>query len=130
MILVDSCVIVDWLRRRENPGEHLLPWLNSGEALTCGVVRIEVLRGVLSTQLKQRVEALFDVMPEVPLSSSVLHGAADLAWSMDRKGHIIPVADVIIAQCAITRGATLVTTDDHFRHVPGLKHQKNLPPYH
>jgi predicted nucleic acid-binding protein len=120
---------VDWLRRRQPIGQFLAPWLRSGEALTCGMVRMEVLRGIRVLPTKAWTSDLFDVMLEVPLTSALLHEAAEMAWLLDRKGIALPITDLVIAQCALTSSATLITLDDHFRLIPGLKHQKNLPAF-
>ena len=128
MILIDSCMFIDWLKQKQPIEAILQPWIRSGEALTCGIVRIEVLRGAVGP-VKRGATAIFDVLSEVHLSSSVLHDASELAWALDRKGIVLPATDIIIAQCAISRGATLVSLDQHFRHVPGLKWKKELPAF-
>lgn len=128
MWLIDSCIYIDWLRKRTHPDRMLKPWLLSGEILTCGIIRLEVLRGVSDGVLLERMTTLFDVLPEVPLTSRLLHEATALAWDLDRKGRVLPSTDVLIAQCAIQQGATLVSSDEHFRHLPGLTWSRTLPP--
>jgi len=43
-----------------------------------------------------------------------------LAWSLDRKGIILPVQDIHIAVCAMQSGAVILTYDQHFQMIPGI----------
>jgi predicted nucleic acid-binding protein len=46
--------------------------------------------------------------------------AAELAWTLDRKGIVIPAQDLVIACCAHRIGAVVLTMDAHFRRIPDL----------
>jgi predicted nucleic acid-binding protein len=39
----------------------------------------------------------------------------------------LPLTDLIIACCALRVGATVVTSDEHFKDVPGVAVAKALP---
>jgi len=84
MILVDSTKFISWMRQGRNPVALLATTLTAGELLTCGIVRIEVLRGVIKPKVKTELNRFFDVVPEIPLSPSVLRETAELAWTFDR----------------------------------------------
>jgi hypothetical protein len=47
MILVDSTKYITWMREGRNPVALLAAPLTAGKLLTCGIIRIEVLRGVI-----------------------------------------------------------------------------------
>ncbi len=100
--------------------------LTTGELLTCGIVRIEVLRGVIKPKAKAELTHFFDIMLEIPLTAALLGDATELAWTLDRQGQVLPVSDLIIAKCAKRAGATVITEDPHFRQIPGLKNRANL----
>ena len=51
----------------------------------------------------------------------------DLAYALDRRGVVLPVTDLLIAVCAIYTGATIISADEHFRHVPDLAVLQSLP---
>ena len=127
MLLVDSCMYIQWLRNKEYPEQVLKSWLLTCDVATCGLIRLEVLRGVTVPALHARLTRLFDVLVEVPLTSGLLHKAAEMAWKLDRSGKVLSLPDLIIAQCALDRDATLVSLDEHFRHIPGLKWSRTLP---
>jgi predicted nucleic acid-binding protein len=127
VILVDSTKYISWMRAGLNPVTMLELPLRGGLVMSCGIVRIEVLRGMIKLEAKTQIETLFETIPEVPLGRSVIADATESAWAMDRKGRILPVTDLLIAACAKHIGATVITEDPHFAHIPGVKHLRNLP---
>lgn len=126
MILVDSTKFISWMRQGRNPVALLTTTLTAGELLTCGIIRIEVLRGVIKPKVKAELTRFFDIVPEIPLSSSLLRESAELAWSLDRQGQVLPVSDIIIATCAKRAGASVISEDTHFRRIPGLNLRADL----
>ena len=127
MILVDSSVYIDWLRGRVDFPRMLEPWLRSGSLWTCGIVRVEVLRGIRHADQAYRLAEFFDLIPEVPCDAELWSRAAELAWKLDRSGIVLPLSDVVIGACALTVGARVITTDSHFQKIPGLRTSKVLP---
>jgi len=87
---------------------------------TCGVVRIEVLRGVRTPRSLEQLSGFFDVLCNVPLDSKLCEQAASIAWHLDRSGHILPVQDILIACCALRCGVPVLTQDHHFSQIPGI----------
>jgi predicted nucleic acid-binding protein len=120
-LLVDSSIYIDLLRKGEDVGTRLRDLVDAGTLLTCGIVRIEVLRGIVDRRIRQWMASLFDEMIECPLDYRLVSDAAELAWRLDRRGTVLPIPDVVIAACALRAGAAVATTDPHFRLVPGLK---------
>jgi len=127
MWLVDSSRIIDWMRRGRSPARILQPFVLAGQTVTCGIVRVEVLRGVVKPAAHAELTALFDAIPVVPVDDEVGRRAARLAWTLDRKGQILPASDLVIAACALQAQARLVTLDPHFESIPGLHCTKELP---
>lgn len=121
MILVDSCIYIRWLRDRADLFAELGDHLRRGDLATCGVVRAEVLRGVVSTVARERMELLFSTMHEVAMVPDLWTEVGGLAWELDRRGEVLPLTDIAIAACAKRAGAVVITTDPHFAKVPGLK---------
>jgi predicted nucleic acid-binding protein len=127
MILVDSTVYIDLLRQRQDPRAALAQLLRNGGLGCCEIVRLEVLRGIIAPAFRAEMEAFFDLVPALPLSPAVWRRALDLGWSLDRKGEVLPLTDLLIAACALQHGAALVSNDRHFTRIPNLKLWKNLP---
>ena len=120
MFLVDSTVYIDWMRRGHSPVRMLSPFIQSGEVLTCGIVRVEVMRGVINPRVKEEMKELFDLLPVIEVTERIWSAAAELAWRLDRKGKVLPVADLIIAACTQSVSAEVISLDRHFGEVPGI----------
>jgi predicted nucleic acid-binding protein len=76
---------------------------------------------VKSIKLLARISAFMDVMCKVPSDKRLWVEATDLAWLLDRKGMVIPGADIVIAASALRIGAAVLTTDAHFQQIDGLR---------
>jgi predicted nucleic acid-binding protein len=120
-LLVDSSVCIDLLRSGQDIAQLLRGRIEDGSACTCGIVRVEVLRGIIDARVREWMERLFDEMTECPLDGELVSAAARLAWQLDRRGAVLPIPDLLIASCALRAGAAVVTRDPHFQLVPGLR---------
>jgi predicted nucleic acid-binding protein len=120
-VLVDSNVYIGLLNRRLDPAKCLLQWANGRGLVICGMVRLEVIRGLKSLRARQNLSALMDVMVNVPSDNRLWSDATALAWSMDRKGFAISGPDALIAASALRLGAAVMTSDAHFSRIDGLR---------
>ena len=106
----------------------LAPWIQHGALWGCGVIRVEVLRGIVNSAQKDRIAAFFDVLPEIPSDANLWQEVTDLAWRLDRSGKVLPLTDLMIAVSAQRVGATVISLDEHFAQIPNLVWHKELPP--
>ena len=120
-VLVDSSFFITRLRTQRDPLEELAIYSDDWELLTCGVVQMEVLRGMIEKKAHQKMAAYMDCMLYVPTLNGVWERAAELAWTMDRQGKVMQITDLIIAACAIVAEAAVLTFDSDFGRVPGLR---------
>ena len=128
MFIVDSTIYIDLLRARQDPVEALRPWIASEELLCCGVIRCEVLRGVMNEKVRKRMHELFESLDSVDIDDSLWDEIARLAWTLDRRGVVLPLTDLIIARCAMRVGATVISSDEHFGRIPSLAVAAAFPP--
>ena len=120
-ILVDSNVFMDLLNRRRDPAIWLVKWAGKSNLATCGMVKLEVLRGIKSLKQLTNFAAFMDVMVNVPSDQRLWTAATNLAWKLDRMGLVIPGADVVIAASALRLDAAVLTSDAHFARIEGLR---------
>ena len=120
-ILVDSNVYIDLLKHRKDPASIIGEWAGQRDLVTCGMVRVEVLRGLKSPAFYDRISSFMDVMINVSTPAAFWSAASALAWKLDRKGKVIPGSDVIIAACALSLNCAILTSDKHFTGIEGLE---------
>lgn len=121
LIIPDSNIFIDATRAGLDPfvefGAHVEEW----EFATCGMIVLEVTRGLRFPKILQSFRERFAVMIYVPTTNQIWERAAQLAWSLDRQGITLPAQDILIAAHALQTDATVLTRDAHFQHIPGLR---------
>ncbi|HSY53428.1 MAG TPA: PIN domain-containing protein [Opitutaceae bacterium] len=121
LVLPDSNFFINHARAGVDPFVELAAHTDDWEFATCGMVVIEVCRGRRDPAVFQRFRERFAVMIYVSTGNSAWERTAQLAWSLDRRGIVLPAPDLLIAACALQVDATVLTADAHFHGIPGLR---------
>jgi predicted nucleic acid-binding protein len=121
LILPDSNVYIGAVRAGHDPFRQFASALEESEFATCGMIMLEVCRGLRDPAVLQRFRERFAVMIYLATGNSVWERAAQLAWSLDRRGVVLPAPDLLIAACALQADAAVLTADAHFQEIPGLR---------
>jgi predicted nucleic acid-binding protein len=121
VVLVDSSFFIHRLRERIDPLLELATYADAWDLATCGMVKLEVCRGLRIPIMRSRYEARFAEMQYAPTNFSTWERAARLAYELDRDGKTIPASDLVIAACALAIDASILTFDRHYQFVPGLR---------
>ena len=95
-VLIDSNFYISHLKSGRNPFAELASAGEDWELFTCGMVMLEVLRGVRDPRQLAKIEASFPLMNCLPTSNPIWTKARQLAWQLDRSGIIIPAQDHLI----------------------------------
>ena len=119
-VLVDSNIYIGLLRRGLDPAEILGNWIGAGDLATCGMIRLEVERGLRIEKIRHRMAAFFDVLINIPTTNYIWKESAARAWSLDRSGITLPSQDILIATCAYDIGAAILSDDIHFEKFQDL----------
>lgn len=120
-VLPDSSIYIQLLRAGRDPKKELTEAFGLSRLLVCQVVRCEVLRGMVRPDSRTRLSLYFDLLLPVTINRQVWWATEDLAWRLDRAGKVLPLADLIIAACALRVGAAVLTNDKHFALIPQLQ---------
>ena len=120
---LETSFLVDFLRGKElaiNKYEEI-----KGRKLeTTSIVAWEVLRGPkLVGRVKEYEKAvrLLSRLKVVPFTLTSARIASEIEQDLRKKGKKINPIDVLIAAVVIERGSVLVTRDEDYKHVEGLK---------
>ena len=122
---LDTSTCIEILRGRlEFARTAMLELPKSSFALSTVVVG-ELLLGVeknpASAKNRLAVERFIEAFDLVPLDAQAARSYAVLRAELERAGRRIGGNDMLIAACAISRGATLVTNNvKEFRRIPSL----------
>ena len=84
------------------------------------VVRVEVLTGAKDeAQYAELADALRG-LHALPISGAMWGRAERLRFELRRKGHAVPVPDVLVAACALLYDCELLHADRHFDAIARL----------
>jgi tRNA(fMet)-specific endonuclease VapC len=125
--LLDSSVIIDLLRHKKSVydfianHEHdtlVTSWICAFE-IFCGIWRTKPpQRSARQKEFSKVLNSLSDV---IPFEEDQADKAGELHALLSKKGTIIDDVDILIAACALTKGATIFTENaKHFTRIPGL----------
>ena len=120
-VLADSSFYIRLLREGQDPLRALALTAASRDVAICGVVRCEVGRALLPMKVREKFNAAWNVMVNVPTDNRLWAEVERMAWELDRKGRVLPLTDIIIACCALRISAVVLTHDKHFYEIPGIR---------
>lgn len=119
-VLVDTCWYIQTSRDKKDPLEILSFMSETRDIATCGIIKAEVGRGIRETKFLERYEEAWSTMLYIDDGLKRWEATMALAWSLDRKGIVLPIQDIHIAACAAHAGAVILTYDQHFQMIPGV----------
>lgn len=120
-VLVDSSYYIGLAREGRDPLRELAVVGAQRDVATCGAVRCEVARGIKAEAVLGRFRRAWDVMMYVPTDNRLWSDVEQTLWQLDRQGVCLPLADVVIACCARRIQAVVLTFDQHFQAIPGIR---------
>jgi predicted nucleic acid-binding protein len=109
MYLIDSSAWIEYLRPdgSRKAKELVSEILRKDEAVTCGIVVVEVLRGAKNDKDYDALKDAMLSLPQIPIDSRVVERAAKWGFAIGRKGRTVPTTDLFIAACAHKTAAVL-----------------------
>ena len=81
IVLVDSCVYIDLLRHGKDPVLSLTDEAMSVDLAVCGIVRLEVLRGIRNANVRAAMDEFMETMLEIPANRAFWDQAVALSWT-------------------------------------------------
>ncbi|WP_417562358.1 PIN domain-containing protein [Microbacterium sp.] len=120
-LLVDTSV---WSLafRRDTPSDSdevqaLRVALQAGEDVyTCGVIVLELRRGLIPGRARDAIDQVFRSVSWIEPSRDEYEAAAEIANTCRRHRVQLGSIDALVAELAVSRDLTLLTTDGDFAH--------------
>ncbi|MBI4494356.1 MAG: PIN domain-containing protein [Chloroflexi bacterium] len=119
LLLLDSSVWVRYLRTKgwEELKAAVQEALARGQVATCWVVNAELLIGARDQTAFETLLEVLRGVPEVAITAAIWEEAARLGHGLRKQGLLLPLPDLVIAQCAIADGRVLWHADGHFEQI-------------
>ncbi|HUL21692.1 MAG TPA: PIN domain nuclease [Thermodesulfobacteriota bacterium] len=121
MFLIDSSVWVEYLRPKGSMKvkDRLREILQREEALSCGVVVVEILRGAKNEKDFQALHDSLISLPQIPIDDGVIERASKWGFLLDRKGKSVSTTDLLIAAATYEK-ARLLHADSDFEIISSI----------
>lgn len=116
MTLIDTSSWIHQLRDRGDATvrRRVETLLQSGEALWCPIVRLELWAGVRGASERKVLAHYEQIIPELEITSEIWDEACKLASLSRQSGNNLPSSDLLIAACARHHGVGVESSDAHF----------------
>jgi predicted nucleic acid-binding protein len=127
MFLIDSSAWIEYLRPNGSTRvkRRVREVLEKDEAVTCGIVLVEILRGAKDDRLFNTLKETLLALPQIPINDEVIEKAAQWGYTLDRKGKTVSTTDLFIAAAASNKAAVLhVDSDFEIIASLGLRQEK------
>lgn len=124
MVLIDTSA---WIASFHREGftrikSAVMQALDKQEAVTAGIVVLELLRGSRNEEQRQFLRTRFRSVAYIEMTRETWEEAGDLGRMMASKGLHIPSTDLALAALAIQHRCTLLHIDQHYellaKHTP------------
>ena len=121
MFLIDSSAWIEYLRPAgsANLKRRIKEVLQKEEALCCGIIIVEILRGAKNEKDFQLLHESLLALPQIPLDQTVTERAATWGFQLDRKGKVVSTTDLLIASAAYKKGC-LLHLDGDFQRIASV----------
>ena len=124
-LLIDSDVLIDFLRKISSARVFLDAEINSGSGLFCSVIsRTEILAGIRPGE-EDVIRGLFSVVTSVDVDSAIADRAGEYLRKYS-KSHSVGIGDALIAGTANEMKMVLITRN--IKHYP-MKGISVVKPY-
>lgn len=118
MFLIDSSAWIEYLRPKgsQEIKERVRGVLQREEAISCGIVTVEILRGAKSERDFQALHDSLFALPQIPIDEIVIERASKWGFLLDRKGKSVSTTDLLIA-AAVYKRARILHSDSDFERI-------------
>ena len=126
MLVLDTTILIDALRRNQAALRKIAE-IEAAEETVCTtqVNVLELFKGAYlsarSDEAVQKVRRLLEAFVILCIDEDTYECFAALSAQLKSRGKPTNDFDELIAAIAMTNGAAIVTRDEHFQHIPGLR---------
>jgi predicted nucleic acid-binding protein len=127
MFLIDSSAWIEYLRPNgsKKVKDKVRDILEKDDAVTCGIVVVEILRGAKDDRLFKTLKETLLSLPQIQMNDEVIERAAQWGYTLDRKGKTVSTTDLFIAAAASDKAVVLhVDSDFEIIASVGLRQEK------
>jgi predicted nucleic acid-binding protein len=120
-VLIDTSAWVDFFRGNSGTAEAVAKLIENGQASICGVVSYELIQGAKSADEAMHLSGILSALHYMEMTSDLWIEAGNISAGLRSKGITLPMSDLLIGAIALKHGLEVLSLDEHFKSIPGLK---------
>jgi tRNA(fMet)-specific endonuclease VapC len=124
LVCLDTDVLVAFLRGSEEAKTAVNAGMEGGPLRTTMVNRYELLKGAASSSRRENLEMVKNALSAIEvlaLDEDSCDEAARLYGDLRGEGKMVNEFDLLVAAIVMRNDETLVTRDEHFSRIAGLR---------
>jgi predicted nucleic acid-binding protein len=120
ILLLDTTVLIDILRARNNRRSLLAEQVEGGHTLATAAINIGEVYSGMKPGEENATESLLSSLECYPITAAIARRAGSLKSKWAQKGQTLTLADMIVAAVALEHQLTLMTDNRKDFPIPGL----------
>jgi predicted nucleic acid-binding protein len=120
-VLVDTSAWVGFFRGTSKTADAVAELIEKGQASICGVISYELIHWAKSEEEALHLSSVLSALHYIEMTSDLWVKAGNISAGLRSKGMTLPMSDLLIGAIALEHGLEVLTLDDHFTSIPGLK---------
>jgi tRNA(fMet)-specific endonuclease VapC len=126
MLVLDTTILIDALHRKKDALRKIVELEETEETIcTTQINVLELYKGAYlptkSNEDIQKVKKVLDAFVILHINDDTYELFAALSAELTSRGESINNFDELIAAITMTNGAAIVSKDNHFKRIPGLR---------
>ena len=126
MLVLDTTILIDALHEKSTALKKIIELEESKETIcTTQINALELYKGAYlptkSREILQNTRELLDAFVVLNLNDDTYEWFAAISAELRSRGESINDFDELIAAIAMTNEAAIVSNDNHFKRIPGLR---------
>jgi predicted nucleic acid-binding protein len=109
ILLLDTTVLLDVLRARQNRRSQLAELIGGGHVLATAAINIGEVYSGMRLGEENRTEAFLSSLDCYPITGAIARRAGSLKSAWAHKGRTLSLADMMVAATALEHGLSLLT---------------------
>ncbi len=122
---MDTSAWVDYFRGTSSAAAAVATLVEKGRASICGVIFYELIQGTKSQEEAAQLSAVLSGLHYMEMTPDLWISAGGISAGLRRKGITLPMSDLLIGAMAMEHELEVLTLDDHFDAIPGVKRFKH-----
>ena len=120
-ILIDTSAWVEFFRGTLKTADTVAKLIEKGQACICGVISYELIQGSKSDDEALHLSGVLSALNYIEMTPELWIRAGNVSAGLRKKGITLPMSDLLIGSIALEHGLEVLTQDEHFASIPGLK---------